>query len=527
MPKSLSFASPLVLTLAMSAAMNLGLARAQTVPSGHIEVLFVGNSFTFYHDMPQMFHQLALAAGKDVNVDEFVQGGQTLQGFWNDPKHGALDRVKSKPWDYVVLEGWTDPAADMRDWGTKFQEELLKVNPKAIVLMYMVNPAGPFPDDASLSDQQRHFVAIAQAHPNTILVPVEWAWKLGFKDDPKNEKWLAQDNWHPGPRRSYIAAVSIFATIYQQSPLGLAHKFSYPAEGDFTPDDANYLQNLAWTALRSHSTFTGFYNPPVATITEPAAGATYPEKTPIAFKVQTKVGDAPIVKVEYYNQSGKIAESVTPPFSFTWPVPPAGKFNVTVKPIDAKGLGDDSAPVFLEVTTQAKEIYTDDFKTGNATKWTLSNIGVHNGNLEGGAWNSDPSGTYDGAQYEGHYTYQCTVQGSGDVWRNYNLVFNYSDKSNYYCISVNGGASSSAVLKRMLKGTATTLATAPAGLAPSNSTTFIIHFSNGFISAETKQGESSQVLFTNVYDGSLTSGKIGFFTAGGMGITYGRVRVEQ
>ena len=43
-----------------------------------MNVLFVGNSYTYYNDMPNIFEKLALENGKDVAVDVVTKGGRKL-----------------------------------------------------------------------------------------------------------------------------------------------------------------------------------------------------------------------------------------------------------------------------------------------------------------------------------------------------------------------------------------------------------------------------------------------------------------
>lgn len=43
-----------------------------------MNVIFIGNSYTFYHDMPKLFEALCRANGKDVEVDSVTKGGRRL-----------------------------------------------------------------------------------------------------------------------------------------------------------------------------------------------------------------------------------------------------------------------------------------------------------------------------------------------------------------------------------------------------------------------------------------------------------------
>ena len=45
-----------------------------------MRILFIGNSHTYYNDMPYLFAELARAAGQDVDVTMLTRGGESLAG---------------------------------------------------------------------------------------------------------------------------------------------------------------------------------------------------------------------------------------------------------------------------------------------------------------------------------------------------------------------------------------------------------------------------------------------------------------
>jgi hypothetical protein len=69
-----------------------------------LNVLFIGNSFTYFNDMPGLVKQLAEAAHEAkpfVSVQE-TPGGYTLKRHWEKGK--AVQLLQSSRWDYVVLQ---------------------------------------------------------------------------------------------------------------------------------------------------------------------------------------------------------------------------------------------------------------------------------------------------------------------------------------------------------------------------------------------------------------------------------------
>ncbi len=75
-------------------------------PRRSVRVLFVGNSYTAYNDLPWVTKQLALSVPgtKPLEVASVALMGATLKEHWEDGF--ALRRIREGgPWDYVVLQG--------------------------------------------------------------------------------------------------------------------------------------------------------------------------------------------------------------------------------------------------------------------------------------------------------------------------------------------------------------------------------------------------------------------------------------
>lgn len=72
------------------------------------KILFIGNSFTYYSDIPELFRQVATAAGDSVVVDSVTQGAWTLTKFADEKdEYGKIvdEKLKaSNDYDAVVLQ---------------------------------------------------------------------------------------------------------------------------------------------------------------------------------------------------------------------------------------------------------------------------------------------------------------------------------------------------------------------------------------------------------------------------------------
>ena len=84
--------------------MWLGTGTASAQDQVH-RVLFVGNSYTYYHSMPQLFAAISEHAlpGDRIETKFLGGGGATLKQHWDVGL--VADALKKSKWDYVVLQG--------------------------------------------------------------------------------------------------------------------------------------------------------------------------------------------------------------------------------------------------------------------------------------------------------------------------------------------------------------------------------------------------------------------------------------
>ncbi len=67
-----------------------------------IKVLFIGNSYTYYNNLPQAVADLAKAQGDTVVFDSNTPGGTTFQ--MHSTNATTLSKIAQGGWDYVVLQ---------------------------------------------------------------------------------------------------------------------------------------------------------------------------------------------------------------------------------------------------------------------------------------------------------------------------------------------------------------------------------------------------------------------------------------
>ena len=196
------------------------------------KVLFVGNSFTYYNNMPTAYFQkICKAAGLDVEVDTITNGGHRLDEF-ADPgdEYGSRVRraLEEEQYDYVILQeqsgrpiakpaGFFDGARDLaalveangaelwfyQTWGYKEGYSKLPTHGGTTEEMELMLRAAYDAIAEELDANVAHVgIAMYDLHSNE-----------NFEPDLYND-----DKFHPSKYGSIVAAWTIFASIFEIDP---------------------------------------------------------------------------------------------------------------------------------------------------------------------------------------------------------------------------------------------------------------------------------------------------------------------
>ncbi|MEX1343969.1 MAG: hypothetical protein AB1Z63_04785 [Candidatus Limnocylindrales bacterium] len=83
-----------------------------------------------------------------------------------------------------------------------------------------------------------------EAELGATVAPVGLAMEIALAQRP-DLAMLGVDRVHPSPAGTYLAAATIYATLFDRSPEGL----DFVAD-NVTPEDAGFLQAVAWEAVQ-------------------------------------------------------------------------------------------------------------------------------------------------------------------------------------------------------------------------------------------------------------------------------------
>ena len=218
----------------------------QTEASGCTRVLFIGNSYTYVNDLPAMFAELARSGGHRVETGMVAVGGSTLAEHAASATTAAT--IRSAKWDLIVLQEQSQvPSIDelrqtqMYPAARRLADTIYRQGARPVFFLTWAHrdgwPENGLPDYASMqSAVDDGYLAIA-AEEQAAVAPVGVAWSTALSQ-PHPALWQ-DDGSHPTTAGTYIAACVFYATIFRQSPRGIAY------HADLSTVDAAILQTVA------------------------------------------------------------------------------------------------------------------------------------------------------------------------------------------------------------------------------------------------------------------------------------------
>lgn len=220
------------------------------------KVLFVGNSYTYFWNLPQLVNAMAESRNLDFEARQSTHGGVNLGMHWRG-EHDleSKEKIKEGTYDVVVLQDHSLRAIEYPDslqyFGDLFCEYTKAVGARPCVYLTWARAYNPSTQD----EISRQYMQLA-AKNSTLVAPVGEAWALALKERP-DLRLFEKDESHPSPLGSYLTACVFFSVLTEQSPLGLPHQLTtIDQNGDklflvlIDKEEAAFCQKIAKTIVQ-------------------------------------------------------------------------------------------------------------------------------------------------------------------------------------------------------------------------------------------------------------------------------------
>jgi hypothetical protein len=198
----------------------------QGTVTGDITLLFMGNSHTTANDLNGMVAGMVRAGRPDRTVGAAVAPGQM---FLDERLHDAasMSLLSSQRWSFVILQAQKYSTSGQYTYSTTEAEEIIRRARSAGAVPIMF-PEWPRRD---VLETQRIFdlhVSIAQ-HEAACVAPIGQAWDLALARHPELTLHASDGN-HSAPAGAFLAALVLYATITDRSPLDLPFLPGFPVD---------------------------------------------------------------------------------------------------------------------------------------------------------------------------------------------------------------------------------------------------------------------------------------------------------
>ncbi|WP_306666578.1 PKD domain-containing protein [Chryseobacterium sp. OSA05B] len=212
------------------------------------QVLFIGNSMTYFNDMPVLFKDLAASKGKNVEVTSHTVGGVGFANHIND--NTLYQTIRSKNYKYVVMQpgtgesgGYSVPVSVTAERGRKLRDSIRKYSPCSKIFLYEISNGiasqNGYPAYFNTQKIIKDSITKMSNLMQTEMIPAGEAARAHYTATEDLALHNSYGDVHPNPQGSYLIAASVYAALFQD------RIFPSSFLSGMTQNKAEYYQQLA------------------------------------------------------------------------------------------------------------------------------------------------------------------------------------------------------------------------------------------------------------------------------------------
>ena len=249
----LMFAAFLIAVAAQAASPTVKALQIDTPK----RVLFVGNSYFYYSGSVHFYTRRIALAADPAWAKPFQYKAATIAG--SPLSHHNIEHLTTpgklgvkEPWEVVILAGEsTDVLSD--ETRAAFRRSVIEFNEVirkrgATTALYMTH-AHVKPSRFASPDMMRRIEEMYVSVGNEVgalVIPSGLAFEEAYRRRPDIKLHQDYDGTHPTELGVYLAACTVYASLYGKSPVGN----TYDYYGRVSKEDAAFLQAVAEDTVR-------------------------------------------------------------------------------------------------------------------------------------------------------------------------------------------------------------------------------------------------------------------------------------
>lgn len=177
-----------------------------SLPVTTYRVLFIGNSLTYFNDLPGTVAQLARSMNTTLEATSVAGPNLALIDHVNGQSN-ALEVIQKNRWDYVVLQQGPSALPASRDTlviATRLLDPHIRAAGGRSSLFMVWPESTRFP----VFDDVRQSYRIAADEVDGVFLPAGEGWRAAWRADPQLLLY-GSDGYHPSELGTYVAALVI------------------------------------------------------------------------------------------------------------------------------------------------------------------------------------------------------------------------------------------------------------------------------------------------------------------------------
>ena len=201
-----------------------------TFISAQEKILFIGNSFTFYWNLPSLVESMAKEKGISLDIYQSTAGSATLKDHWDGNRGLSTKKIiVNNNFSTIILQDHSTSPLLKTNESKEYFNRFIKLinNKKSEVIIYgtwtyLANPL--IGKSFKGIDPIQYALKPIAEKTNSKLAPVGTAFRIFQQKHPEISVFTS-DNKHPSPVGTYLAACVFFKMLTGESPLGLERRY--------------------------------------------------------------------------------------------------------------------------------------------------------------------------------------------------------------------------------------------------------------------------------------------------------------